>query len=351
MIELFKSICRILFHIGIVAGGIYALVKFIKLIYALVIGLRGTKYERDYSEIIRDLIKENIRIRPRESIVGKAIIDEGRGGLNTKIRKGFYIKLKHMDLDPILISEFSRESEKIAYILKQAVRETLYTELLPEKFLQTLIVYIAYKFAHKEKRIGDSVEWVLREELSRLKYFDYMLKLDSADWEAHIVLNPIPRKKPLLEHNLLPMVGIQTEIYKKEKLKGGNVLAYQKQWHQFFAKWIDRISKDKVRIMWIGEFTAREYLMYLEKNDTFTSFEFFIFGARDANIDKLDYFVRRLTEKYTDYEFNISSIEGKWWYRSMERDWKWYFCQKLPKKQKGESDKSKENRIGVEKGR
>jgi len=45
-----------------------ALIKLIMLISALFIGLRGTKYERDYGYTIKDLIKEGIRIRPRESI-------------------------------------------------------------------------------------------------------------------------------------------------------------------------------------------------------------------------------------------------------------------------------------------
>jgi len=164
------NIITFLITLGAAAAGIIVLYQIMRFAISLYVGVRGTKHERYYTTVVNTLINENVYINPKESIVGEIIIDEGKENLRTNIRKHFFSKIKHKEIETILVAQFSTESEKIAYLLKQAVREVLYTCLVPDNFMETLIVYIAYKFAYNEPEIDKAVEQILAGQLSELQY-------------------------------------------------------------------------------------------------------------------------------------------------------------------------------------
>lgn len=292
--------------------------------------MHGTEYETEYSKVIKKLLKTGIHIQTKEDVIGAIIVDEGKEGLNTKIRKFFYTKLRHKELETILISQFDSESKKIAYLLKQAVREVLFTPLLPKDFLEALIVYTAYKFARREPAILRKVVNVLAGEFSELKYNNCIIKLDSSDFEKQIVLNAIPYARPLFEENILPMIAVQTQkilntVFESE----GEEVTHRQQQADFIMRWIGRLCDNKVRIIWIGTKETKDYLYYLSKDDVFNSFHFFIFGARHYHIDKLNYLVnKRLPLLYPNCDLEKTSIEGKWIYKSKITNFKWIFCRK-----------------------
>lgn len=329
ILEIVKYICFFFIAAGGIVAGIFGIVRFFKIGTAIYVGLHGTKYERNYSNFVQTLVGESIYVIPKNFIVGKIIIDEG-GRLNTKIRKLFYTKLKHQELETIMVSQFPTETEKITYLLKQAVREVLFTCLLPDNFMETLIVYVAYKFARKEASIGRSIKQKLVREITGLKHSSCIMKLDSTSFEEYVVLNDIPYPKPLLEEDILPMLSILTHQFTEATFRSeGDRLDYQQQQCKFLMDWIGKLCDNKVRMVWIGSKNIRNYLQYLANDNTIDMFNFFIFGARSDFVDVLNYFVNnRLKETFPNYVFTTESIGGKWIRKSQLVDFKWIFCRK-----------------------
>lgn len=319
---------------GVVIGGIFAIAALIKTGKDIRTGFRGTRYEKDYHRTVSKLVNRGIYVQPKSEIIGEIIVDEGRGGLNTTVRKWYYTKWKKLELEKVLIQQFPTETERIAFLIKQAVREVLNTCLLKKDMMESFIVYVAYKFAHREKKIVKSIEDFLMRELAKLKYGKCLIKLDSANYDKMIVLNDEPRARPLLEENIIPIIGIQTSFFSKLKYESnGDQLESRDEQCKFFTDWLGRLCNDKVRIIWIGTRSAGEYLQCLKKNDTFNQFDFFIFGARRDNIDKLNYFTtNRLPATYSNVNFNMIPIEGDWIHHGRLVHHKWIFYHKLPQK-------------------
>jgi hypothetical protein len=325
----------VIITIGTVAAGFVGIGKIVRFISAFFIAWRGTEYEKDYSYFVKDLLNKGIYARPKREINKVIIVDEGGNNLNTRIRKLFLTKIRKMTLETILITQFKTESERIAYLLKQAVSEVLRTFLLEIDFKETLIIYMAYKFAKRVKRIGKSIEEILFNELSTLKYNVCVMKLDSTNFEKQIVLNDVPKAKPLLEETVLPIIGILTQQIQTKKYdsNGDGIKDFNKQ-RDFFIKWIGRLCDDKVRIMWIASSPIKRYLKFLTKDNSISKFEFFIFGARRSNINVLDHFMEiRLPQAYPQYDFQYISVEGNWERRSKLVNHKWIFVHKKLKRQ------------------
>ena|GEM_PF-4370427 len=147
------------------------------------------------------------------------------------------------------------------------------------------------------------------------------------------MLNEEPRARPLLEENILPMLGIKThQLMQIQFESDGDRLHYINQQSDFIMDWIGKICDDKVhkvRIIWIGYGNIKDYLQCLDKDGTIDAFNFFIFGARGTNIDKLDYCVSsRLKSAYPKYIFSTDTIQGEWIHKSKLTNLKWYFCRK-----------------------
>jgi len=318
---------------GVVIGGIFAIAALFKAGKDICDGFQGTGYEKDYHKTVSKLVKRGIHVQPKSEIIGEIIIDEGRGGLNTRVRKWYYKKWKKLELEKILIQQFPTETERISFLIKQAVREILTTCLLPDELMEAFIVYVAHKFARREKSTTKSVEDFLIRELANLKYGKCLLKLDSSDYEKMIVLNDEPKAKPLLEETIIPILGIQSSnFYRSTYASNGERGKTRNEQCEFFTDWLGRLCNDKVRIIWIGARSAGEYLKCLEKDAAIDSFDFFIFGARRANINILNHFIdERLPQKYTQYDFKSVSIEGDWERRSKVINHKWVFCHRFRK--------------------
>lgn len=333
-LQILLFIVTFLVSAGVVIAGIFAIAALIKTGKDICAGFHGTRYEKDYHRTVSKLVNRGIYVQPKSEIIGEIIVDEGRGGLNTTVRKWYYTKWKKLELEKVLIQQFPTETERIAFLIKQAVREVLNTYLLKKDLMEAFIVYVAYKFAHREKNIVKSIEDFLMRELAKLKYGKCLIKFDSSKYEKVIVLNEEPKAQPLLEENIIPIIGIQTSSFSKFMYEfNGDHLESCDDQCKFFTDWLGRLCNDKVRIIWIGSRRVGEYLQCLKKNNIFNQFNFFIFGARRDNIDKLNYFAtNRLPITYSNVNFNMTPIEGDWIHHGKLVHHKWIFCHKLPQK-------------------
>jgi len=147
------------------------------------------------------------------------------------------------------------ETEQKAFIIQKAFSSSLKSPLLDLDFIESLIKYLAHKYASTTPQIEEKVKAVLRKHFENSNYRDRVLKLDSLEYSGEVVLNPPPLKKPLLSNVILPMVKEQ----EKKLIPFETQVAEIETWKYFFMRIVDNLCEKKCAVLFIGVLQDTEY--------------------------------------------------------------------------------------------
>jgi len=152
--------------------------------------------------------------------------------------------------------------EQIAFILKKVFDAVLpFERVLGSDFRETITSYYAYKFALRcEERVGREVVSILEREFQKTKYREVVLRLDSAELEEKITLNPPPEVKPLLDRVIVPML----ELRSREVATLKDVVQIEIGKAEM-EKILTIISKELIGVLFIGKKSPKEYLGYVSE--------------------------------------------------------------------------------------
>lgn len=268
------------------------LIVVVSTLIAFIIGLfsvlifwgHDAELESYYKEtVVKGISKPGYLPKSIVEIPEEIIVDSHRSHspIRTYLKKQI-AKLLGKEVPPvILVFENYSEEEQKAFLIEKAFSSSVESTLLDLAFLETLVHYLAYKYASENSDIDQRVERVLRRYFEGSKYRDCILKLDSFDYSATIVLNPPPIKKPLLTNVVLPMV--------REKEKNLIALTARlpeiEEWKSVFMEIIDDLCSKKCGVLFVGIKTKVEYTeMLIEVIEDCSSL---IVSARGSHIQDM----------------------------------------------------------------
>lgn len=310
--------------IGLIVAVLTLIGLFLGFFCAVVLWGQDASLEKYYREtIVKRIIKPGYLPEPIVKVPKEIIVDSRQkfSPLRTYLKKRV-AQLLGKEVPPVILifGEYSEE-EKKAFLIEKAFASSVESRLLDLDFLESLIHYLAHKYVHENEEIDEKVKTVLRKNFENSKYRDCLVKLDSLDFSAKIVLNPPPVKRPLLTNVVLPMV--------KEKEKS---LLYTKagvpeieRWKSTFMNIVNNICLENCAVLFIGVREDIEYLDMMEEG--LLNFDFSIVSARGPYIDTMLRIIqaRRLLEASRPLEEQImmscqrNDVTGLWEFPDEEK--------------------------------
>lgn len=240
--------------------------------------------EKYYRETIVKVLTERAYLPEPISEIPREIIVDSRqtfSPLRTYLKKRI-ARLMGKEVPPVILifGEYSEEERK-AFLIEKAFASSVESRLLDLDFLESLIHYLAYKYVFESEEIDEKVKTVLRKSFEGSKYRDCLVRLDSLDFSAKVVLNPPPVKRPLLTNVILPM------IREKEKslLETKAMISEIEKWKSLFMTLINNICSENCGVLFIGVRPELEYLDMMENG--LRDYNFLIISARGTYIDTM----------------------------------------------------------------
>lgn len=277
--------------------------------------------ERYFNTTYDAILKEGYFLNKK---ISKPIVIIGTDKVTSKIRTFFKKNIKRLFTKEtpqvILVFGKDREEEREAYIIQQAFAlEWQLIDILDIEFIESAINYFSYKFGSEKRNVKRKTFYLLRKDYESSAYRECLTKLDDTDFSERIVINPPPRKKPLLRELVMPMVLDQNShakefsLQKKEELKS------------LFMKICDKMHRTKCGILFIGELNRGEYMELIshEERDFFC----FLLCAVGLNIPKLNSLFTLMAGSYlSSRQYSSHILEGRFLYKNMgEKDYKRLF--------------------------
>ena len=275
-IELLVALCTL---ISFIIGFLTAVIK---------LGHSAT-LEKYYKKTIVEIIEKpgylpkSIAEIPTEIIVDtKDKLSPLRIFLKKKIAQ-----LRRKKVPPVILifSDFSEEEQK-AFIIEKALASSLTSDLLDLDFLESLILYLAYKYAYESNEIEKEVVTVIRRDFEKSKYRNHVVTLDSLDFSTSTILNPPPEEQPLLRNIILPMIREK----EKELRRTGVNLSIIEKWKSFFMTLIHEIYSKNCAVILIGVRPPEQYLDML--NEALQGFDNILICARGTYIRLMDQIIQ-----------------------------------------------------------
>ncbi len=235
----------------------------------------------------------------------------------------FKRKIQH-----IFVFQKKTPEEQKAFVIQKAFESVTQIDLLDMKFLESLIYYLAYKYAYDFGNIEQPVKNILRRDFESCPYRELINKLDSLEFGAKIVLNPPPQEKSLLTNVLLPMVVEWEKSIIAERKKEAKREEIEK-YKSFAMKMIQEIGDEKYAVVFIGLSDISKYIQMVR--DCIDRTDGFIIAARGNYILKASAMITRLFDFCQGKNLQISAypILGKWEQRRRNPiDCAWYIFAK-----------------------
>lgn len=309
--------------IGEIAG-IVAIVGFLGLVlFRSLIWKDDSQLEKYFNKTYEEIIKEGYFLNKE---ILKPIVIVGTDKITSKIRvffkKNFKRLFKKERPQTILVFGKDKEEEREAYIIQQAFAlEWRLIDIFDIEFIESAINYFSYKFGSRKRKIKRETFYILRRDYESSHYRECLTKLDDTDFSEDIVINPPPRKKPLLRELIMPMVLDQNNqakelsLQRKEELKS------------LFMRICDRMHRARCGVLFIGNLNRSEYLDLISQDER--DFLCFLLCAVGLNIAKLDLLSNIMQESYlSSRQYSSHLLEGRFIYKDAgEMDYKRLFIE------------------------
>lgn len=280
--------------------------------------------ERYYREtVVKTLAKPGYLPKPVIEVPKQIIVDSRHtfSPLRTYLKKRM-AQLLGKEVPPVILifGEYSEE-EKRAFLIEKAFTSSIESRLLDLEFLESLIHYLAHKYVQGYAEIDEKVKAVLRRNFENSKYRDCLVRLDSLDFSAKVVLNPPPVKRPLLTNVILPMLNEK----EKHLLETRATVPEIEQWKSFFMQIIDNMCSETCGVLFIGVRPGLDYVDMLTEG--LISFNFVIVSARGTHINTMLSIIKTvcLSEESKPIEERIiavcerSDVIGMWEFPGEEK--------------------------------
>lgn len=244
--------------------------------------------EKYYKETVQVINRSGHLPKPIGEIPTEIIVDtrERLSPLRIFLKKKIaQLRGKRVPGVTLVFGEYSEEEQK-AFIIEKAFASSLTSQLLDVDFLESLIVYFAYKYAYQSDEIELGVRMVLRKGFEKSKYRDCVASLDSLEFSTSLILNPPPHEQPLLANLVLPMVREK----EKELLQMKVDLSTMEKWKSFFMTLIHNLKSKKIAVILIGIRMLEEYLEIL--NEGLQEFDCLILSARGVYIKLMNHLIK-----------------------------------------------------------
>lgn len=255
--------------------------------FILVILFRGydTKLENYYKEtVLAELRKPGYLPKTMSEAVPEEIIVDSRRAytpLRVFLKKIIARALGKEIPEVFVVFGVLSEVEQKAFLIQKAFSSGVTSPLLDLDFIETLIYYLAHKYASANPLIEAGVVAKLRRDFETSNYRDCILKLDSLEYSEKIVLNPPPLKKPLLTNVVFPMVKEQ----EKKLLSGKREVAEIETWKYLFMRVITGFCAKTHAVLFVARRNIEEYAnMILECLQDFDSI---VISARGHFVEDL----------------------------------------------------------------
>lgn len=277
--------------------------------------------EKYFNKTYEEIKKEGYFLNKK---ISKPIVIIGTDKVTSKIRTFFKKSFKRLFTKEIpqviLVFGKDREEEREAYIIQQAFAlEWQLIDILDIEFIESAINYFSYKFGSRKRNIKHETFYILRKDYESSAYRECLIKLDDIDFSKRIVINPPPRKKPLLRELIMPMVLDQNNQAKEVSLQRKEELKV------LFMKICDRMHKTKCGVLFIGYLNKGEYMDLISHDER--EFFCFLLCATGLNIPKLNSLFALMEESYlSNRQYSYNMLEGRLLYKNMgEGDYKRLF--------------------------
>lgn len=274
--------------LGLVLGFITLIAAILGFFSALIFWGHDAELERYYKETVMKGVSRPGHLPKSIVEIPKEIIVDSRRSyspIRSYLKKQI-AKLLGNEVPPvILVFEKYSEEEQKAFLIEKAFSSSVESRLLDLDFLESLVHYLAYKYASENSDIDERVERVLRRDFERSKYRDCVLQLDSLEYSVAVVLNPPPIEKPLLTNVVLPMV--------REKEK--NLIALKaklpeiEEWKSIFMEIINSLCSKECGVLFVGVRTKAEYMEMLIEG--INKFSFIVISARGTHIQDMTHVI------------------------------------------------------------
>lgn len=240
------------------------------------------------------------------------IVDSGKkiSKIRVFFKKTFYRFFSKGKVQVICVFGMEKEEERKKFMIQQAFASEWETiSVLDIDFIETAVNYFAFLYASDKKKIDDKTRYLLRKDFESSPYRECITKLDDTDFSESIVINPPPKKKPLLREIIMPMVLDQNNQFK------GKPVQKVEEAKLMFMRLCNCMHKTICGVLFIGNMLSSEYLSLLLENKD--KYESFLLCAARHNIPKLEYiFIKLKKNQLLERQFTSVSIIGKFFYKN-----------------------------------
>lgn len=304
--------------VSIIPKIIMPLLAFLAILFGFYLFSRNwkdnSKLEKHFSKFYKDLGLSQ-EFFPYEKKKKLLIIVETEGKyekIRTFVKKAFFRIKGIKKLQVIYIFHKDTFEEKEATLIYRLIAdEWNRIEVLDMKFLETMINYFAYKFAHDKRSINERVKLLLRKEYESCPFREYITKLDNPDYEDEVVINTPPQKKPLLHDLILPLALDQNKkIGKMSFAEKENIKAR-------LMKIIIGVCRKECGILFIGDLSIRDYCNLLRSH--LYKYRYFLLCARGKKTFVLENMFESLKKIMPGSTRHESTFEGTYYFRQITR--------------------------------
>jgi len=271
------------------------------------------KSEKFYRDSYREIEKGGYFIDKKISkpIV---IVDSGKrvSKIRTFMKKTFYSLFSSEKVQVICVFGMETDEERKKFMIQQAfTSEWELINVLDIDFIESAINYFSFLFASNNKSVDDKTRYLLRKDFESSPYRECIIKLDDKDFSESVVINPPPRKKPLLRELIMPMV-----LDQNDQLKDKPVQKIEET-KSVFMRICSNMYKTTCGVLFIGDMVSSEYLSLL--SDNMSKFKRFLLCATGQNIPKLEYiFIKMRYDLLSERQFTHVSIVGRFLYKNIQ---------------------------------
>jgi len=240
------------------------------------------------------------------------IVDSGKKVSKIRVffKKTFHKLFSKGKVQVICVFGMEKEEERKKFMIQQALAsEWEIIRVLDIDFIETAVNYFAFLYASNNKKVDDKTLYLLRKDFESSPYRECITKLDDTDFSESIVINPPPKKKPLLREIIMPMV-----LDQNNKFKGKPVQKIEEV-KLMFMRLCEGMYGTICGVLFIGNMLSSEYLNLLSDNKD--KFKCFLLCAIGHNIPKLEYiFIKLGKNQLLERQFDNVSIIGKLFYKN-----------------------------------
>ncbi len=304
--------------VSIIPKIIMPLLAFLAILFGFYLFSRNwkdnSKLEKRFSKFYKDL-RLSQEFFPYENKKKLLVIIETEGKyekIRTFVKKAFFRIKGIKKLQVIYIFHKDTFEEKEATLIYRLIAdEWNRIEILDMKFLEAMINYFAYKYAHDKRSINERVKLLLRKEFESCLFREYITKLDNPDYEDEVVINIPPKKKPLLQDIILPLALDQN------KNIGKMSFAEKESIKAKLMKIIIEVCRRECGILFIGNLPVMDYCNLLRSN--FYKYRYFLLSARGKKTFVLENMFENFKKIMPGRTRNESTFEGTYHSRQVAR--------------------------------